>query len=522
MTSSSSRVSISRPLSILLAIVVVVAWVGYPELAFAEKKKRVVVLDFEGPKAAKFQKGVIKLIKKSHTVVPLDEWNGTADELGATDMTDKNVKKVAKKLKVDAVVHGKIEKRRDSYLIQIKLRSGKSGAVVGTRIDTKADGPKIAGQASKDLKTELVAAITDIKSAKKAKDEEEVAEADTEEEEPVGKGKKGKKGKGDEAVEEEAGDEQPKGKKFSKRDQDAEGGDKVGDEEGGDDESAEGKEVASKEEDEKQEDGGSVEKEAAPGTPVANPMSPGERAVDLLAGVSFNARKMKFSYTGLMATEAPPPYNGVPVAGLLIDATVYPLAIGHTRKGMMKNLGLTLMYDRVIKIESKANGMTLPTTQQRYAVGAAFRYPFNDSATAPVAGLIVRYGRQSFQITGMSGIPNVNYTIIDPIAFFKYPLSTKMVVGVNLGYLLISNAGQIQNAQNYGKGGVSGFEGELSLDYFFTKNIYAHAAFRFETIAFSFPASGMLSSMRDGDPEQDVFGARDSYYGGAVTAGYAF
>ena len=48
-----------------------------------------------------------------------------AEELDASKVTEKNVKKVAKKVKVDGVVWGKVEKDGDSYTLKLKLRAGK-------------------------------------------------------------------------------------------------------------------------------------------------------------------------------------------------------------------------------------------------------------------------------------------------------------------------------------------------------------------------------------------------------------
>jgi hypothetical protein len=63
-----------------LALAVIVLWVG---VANAGGRKRVVVLDFEGPKADKFHDDVVKLIKKSHSVISAEKWNGAAEDLGA-------------------------------------------------------------------------------------------------------------------------------------------------------------------------------------------------------------------------------------------------------------------------------------------------------------------------------------------------------------------------------------------------------------------------------------------------------
>jgi len=143
-----------------------------------------------------------------------------------------------------------------------------------------------------------------------------------------------------------------------------------------------------------------------------------------------------------------------------------------------------------------------------------------------VIGATVRYGRQNFTISSAGGvmpdIPNVNYTIIDPGVMFRFQAAPKFVLNANLGFMLFTNTGQIQKTDQYGPATVTGFEGEFGGDYMLTRNIFARAAFKFETIGFKFGGTGMLSTGRDADATQDVFGARDNYIGGAVSVGYLY
>jgi len=555
MTSSRSRASRNSRLATLL---VVLAAFCLPTVAHAEKRKRVVVLELDGPKAEKFHDDLVRLIKKSHTVIPVDKWNGTAEELDASKLTDKDLKKVAKKLHVDVIIQGKIEKRRDEYLIKLKLRAGKSGSLVGDGIDTKAEGPRLDGKASKDLKDELMDAIDALESnraggggddeeadeekpAKKkpAKKDEDEEEAD--EEKPAKKGfskksdeeadeeKPAKKKPAKKDEEEEADEEKPAKKGFSKKSDETAASRAI--KGGGDDEEESPlpkttKKRPAKKDDDEEEDGGRRKKTASKeddeegveaegegeAMEAAQALSPGERAVDVVLGLSLNARRMSFTSAGT----APVGYKGVPVAGVLVDGTIFPLAVGHKRGGMIKNLGLTVMYDKVIKINSKANGMSLPTTEARYAFGAAFRYPFGTEATAPVIGASLRFGRQNFTISGMTELPNVNYTIVDPMLTFKYPVNDKVILGANLGVMLVLGTGQIQKADQYGAASVFGVEGELGGDYALTKNIFARAAFKFETIGFTFKGTGAKAMANS------VSGARDTYLGGAVTVGYLY
>jgi hypothetical protein len=556
MTSSRSKASTSR---LLAAAVALVCALG--ATAIAGGRKRVVVLDFEGPHADKFHDDVVRILKKTHTVVPVDKWNGAAEDLGAAKATDKDIKKVAKKLKIDGIVSGKIEKRRDEYIIRLKLREGKSGAAVGGAIDTKAEGPRVDGKAQEDIKGELVDAIDglamnrggddddeDEKPAKRPPPKKDKADdtADDEDEKPA-KRPPPKKDRADDA---DDADEKPK-KAFSKRDDDKVGGDKVGKKDKADDADDEDerpakkppKKVAKKDSDDEADedeapkhkkakkkvargdDDESVEAGSDDGDAMdkAVALSPAQRAVDAIVGVSFTARRLSFSSQSDLVSK-PPGYKGNPVPGGMLDATIYPLAFGHKRTDLLKNVGLTLMYDRVISLKSKdpASGMTLPTTESRYAFGAVFRYPFGSGERQPVVGAALTYGSQSFTISGTPDIPNVKYTIIEPTLTFRYPATAKIILNVDAGLLLFTNTGDIQQKTSYGSATVTGFEGTVGADYLITANIFARVAVKYESIGFKFKGTGTQSTGRDGDPEQDVFGAKDNYIGGFATVGYAY
>src|SRR5262249_39252594 len=159
---------------------------------------------------------------------------------------------------------------------------------------------------------------------------------------------------------------------------------------------------------------------------------------------------------------SPPGYKGTPVAGALVDLTLYPLAFGHKSKAITKDIGVNAYFDRVLVINSKdpQSGMTLATAMQRYSFGAAFRHALGKEDAAPVVGGMLRYGRQNFTIQHTApntpDIPNVNYTSIEPSVFFKYPASPKLTINISAGFMLITNAGQIQNSDQYGTSSAKG------------------------------------------------------------------
>lgn len=601
MTNSRSSISINK---LLIVIATLVLWVGSAKA----ERRRVVVLEFEGPKAEKFHDDVVKLLKKSHTVISVEKWNGAAEELDAAKVTAKNVKKIAKKLKVDGVVTGIIEKRRDEYIIRLKLRAGTSGETTGNSVQTKAEGPRLDGQAQRDIKEELIGAIDELdanrggssddeeedapKKKKKGGDEEEEEtdapkksgfsrkgdKAEDEEDEPAKEKpltKKEKKAKAEEEkrakAEEEkrakaeaklAAEEEAKAKKDKKKKKTEEADEETEalatKKDKGDDEEEDSpkskKRAKSADDEEGDEDGGRKKKASADDegeeedgisaktdeddADTATKLSPANRAIDAVVGLSFTARKLKFTYQADLG-KAPPGYKqSVPVAGAMIDLTGYPMAFGHKNKSITSNIGVNVLYDQVIKINSQKRyadgaGMqqiaNLATKESRWAFGGVFRYPLGSGPKAMVLGGRLTYGRQQFTVEqtlpngDKTDIPNVHYSMITPAAFFQFPVTPKIIFNLEAAFLLITNTGAIQNPDQYGAATVTGFEFDTGIDYMLLKNVFVRAAFRYETIGFKFKGDPMSQThTRDADPDQDVTGARDSYLGGTATLGYLY
>ncbi len=557
MTSSRSKISRS---SLVAAIAVLVLAAS---TALAGGHKRVVVLDFEGPKAEKFHDDVVKILKKSHTVVPLEKWTSTADELDAAKVTEKNVKKVAKKLKIDGVITGKIEKRHDEYVIVLKLRSGASGEVVGNKVETKSDTPRIEGDSQRAIKDELVAAVDDLEAnhggasddeataddppKKKHKDDDAAATDDPPKkkhhkdddaaaatDDPPKKHHKDddaaaatddppkKHHKDDDAA---ATSDDPPKKKKHKDDDEASGS-------GDDPPKKKHKRVAASEDD----DG--VTKESGDHPDAMDPetaVNPANRAIDLGIGLSFTARKLSFKSDADLAAPPPDYSNQAPLPGAYIDGTVYPLSIGHHRTDALAGLGLTFSYDRVLYIKSEkaytdATTMmtavaSLATTESRWSVGPIFRYPLNGKGA--VGGSVV-YSKQTFKIAQQlpdmspTDVPDVTYQAFEVGGFVQYPVIPKLTADLNVGLMAITNPGDIGSTNQYGGGGKIGFEGALGADYMLKPKIFLRAQIRVEEVSLSFNGTGTQTTNRDSDPAQDVHGATDLYYGGAVTIGFFY
>src|SRR6185436_965678 len=87
---------------------------------------------------------------------------------------------------------------------------------------------------------------------------------------------------------------------------------------------------------------------------AATALSPGQRFLDAALGMSVTMRRLTFGYSKALRAR-PNGYSGVPAPGALVDVTVYPLAFGHTRRDVVKDIGIELLYDRVPMLNSKAS-----------------------------------------------------------------------------------------------------------------------------------------------------------------------
>ena len=258
---------------------------------------------------------------------------------------------------------------------------------------------------------------------------------------------------------------------------------------------------------------------------AATAVSPGQRAVDVTLGMSITMRRMTFTIDPMLRA-TPPGYKGIPVAGAVVDATVYPLAVFHKRHDIYKDIGLEVLYDLVLKLSSRdpMTGMVYPTEEARYLVAPTFRHAFGSSATAPMVYGSLGYMGQRFNIKGMVDIPDVKYTMVTPGAGAKLPLLTpKAILGVDGRIYLITSTGAIQDPNQYGGAKVFGYEASASVEYRFMPNLFARAAVRYEKISFDFAGTGFQSTSRDGNPmTQDVSAGTDTYFGGSVIVGVAY
>ena len=475
MATSRSSGSASRLITACLAAALALV----PRVSTA---KSVVVLEFSGPKASKFRNMVGKILTEDHTIVSVRKYERAARKLGARSMSKRNVRRVAKKIGADGVVTGEVQRKGDKYRLVVRLRSGSSGAFVGERVSVTVRGTKLSSKAKRRLREDLSRALDELGSNDRGDDAEEEEEEDEDEDE--------------DEDEEEDEDE----------DEDEDDGDGEPEDEG------QALDLSDEE--------------------LADLKVRG-RGLIISAGVGPIVRNLDFNSASL----EPDGYNSSVVPAGVLKADLYPLAFNLANKSETRNIGLSVELEQILQVKTEVEGgggaVDLPTEHRRYAIGVIARRNFGTTPTSPTLTASIRYNRARFEIDRAPAeamgiivdVPNVDYTYYDPGIGVRYPFNEKTAFGGEAKFLYVTEAGEIEDEDQYGEASVTGFDVGVHVEYKVNPRLFILAGARAIGFAFDFnPTEGEVPALidRNGDGVQDVGGGLDRYLGGYLSAGYLF
>jgi len=509
----------TRSLAVAIGVVGLLLFAGT-----AEARIRVAVVAFEGDDSGAVQEVVTDLLDGDYSVSGTKAVNRTVDKLGLdANMSDKDLKKLANELEVDAILRGDLQKKGARKLLHVKVYlNGKK--VRGFKVEfasVKSEKFKSA------LKDKIDEKLSGQESAKK-KVEEAPAEPASDEEDPIGGSKKTKKTAKADKTDMKAEKAALKTKTDAPEEESTEKADKeeqAGDEEDPDKKAK--KRTAAADVDD--EDVGGVEKS------VTIEKSSGGRAANTVAfrldvGPSASSRQLKFSSRAF--EEAPKPYQNAPVGGMRVAGELYPLAFGNPHS-FISGFGFAGMYDQTLKLNLQSTaqpGTKFPVTQRHWSVGARFRIAFGSSARAPTVTLGGGYFHRNFRVDRsqlMTGniidLPNVLYKGFDPGLEFRIPIIKQVALLFGGQLLLVTDSGQIQQLNQYGRAKITSGQGMAGLDIVIANRIGVRLAGEMAQFGFAFTGNGDQTFNRDNDPATpDVGGAADRYYGGSFTLGVLY
>ena len=505
-----------RPL--LVFLMVLVAW---PTVA-AAKPTRVVIGPIVGDDDSSVAAAIKASISSDVTVVGKRETTRASDKLKLSEeLTDKEAKKLLKETQADAVIKGTLDSG-DPMALHLKIYTK-------TAIKPKAFTLSFKDAASDKFRATLRKTILSKLGVVESADG-----ADPAPEEPAEEPKPKHPKKPPTEAGGEDGAEEPKPKHPKKPPTEA------GNEDGATGEDGETplpkpkhpkKPKKPPEEGEEGEPGGGSDDDDA--KPAATTGRTANRdAVRVDFGPSLTARQLTFASRNF--PQAPKPFKNGAVPGARIDGEFYPLAIGNP-KSVAAGLGIAFDYDKTFSLTLRsvaADGTVVSATanQSRYSFGPRFRIGFGQKATSPSLTLGVSYGVRSFVVdrAGLADptlidIPDIQYKGFQPGIGLRIPFTPTIAFVLDARAFLVTDAGPIQLAAQYGQAKITGGEGRAGLDIVIHDRYAIQILGEFAAFGFAFTGNGAQTNSRDGDPSSpDVGGAADRYFGGAVTFGVLY
>ena len=507
-----------------------------PQVVWAQSK-HVLVQSFSGPGAAGARKAVVDTVKGKHDIVATRRWQKARKKLRVRKDTAKSLRALAREVNVDVIVDGVMAKKGARWELRLEVREGKSAKT--KRVSIPLRSPRIDAAGRRSMRQRLLPVIDGMRpvgreAARPERDEraepketarERRARLRQERDERRRREAEGaERADEDDEFDDDSGldgeFEDDDTEEFEDDDEFVDAQDDEEDEdvefEDGERDTPEddGEEPAARVTDDEEDPLDEGDQDDAPSS------APGERSLGRVSGgLSFMARRMSFTYTqGLM--DIPGGYDGNPVPGAYLRAELYPLSA-------LPNLGIEGYVDRVLTLKSQlaSGGAEFTTTQMRFGAGLAYRIPFGDSPRPTALTLRGGYHQLSFSIDTMGtpiDLPDVTYSMASAGASLSVPLGSRLALVAGGNYLHILGTGAMELPANYGGGTVIGLDAEVALELMATRHVIVRAGGQFLRMAYDFDGTGMKTTNRDADPDQDVGGALDVYFGGFVTAGYVF
>ncbi|HEU4728441.1 MAG TPA: hypothetical protein VFT22_11140 [Kofleriaceae bacterium] len=515
-----------------LALVSFAAFLLTSHAALAKPKVALTAID--GDASGDIHDAVAEALEgKELSLISSRQVNRAVDKLGdVADLTEKDFRKLATELEADAIVLARLDKVGKSKTLKFRLFVHKKMAKGFTVSFKDAKSEKFRTLLHDKMVDKLGAASDDSEDDRPARrrkagedDEDPFAARGERPGKADKKARKAKEARGDDD-EDEA---RPRKVKEARTGDDEDGARPGKLKEKSDDSDDElprkgKKQVATSE------DGD--ESEAALTATVEPARRTGNRpAARLDVGASVLQRSFKFN--AVPNPSGPRNTSLKPVPGVRVEAEAYPLAFSDPRSAAA-GIGLGIEYDKTLALNltSTADGVTVkvPVNQSHYSIGARYRLAFGNSELSPTLTFGAGYGKRVFtpKIPGdaPAGVvtsirrdtPATQYTILDPGATFRLPVTRAIALSLGGRGLLITDAGAIQSQSSYGRAKVYGIDADAALDVLLGSRFAVRFGFEFMQIGYTFQNVGALANNVDGDPmTADVGGLADRAIGGSAT-----
>jgi hypothetical protein len=456
--------------------------------AFA--KPKIAVAPFKGDKNNKVADAIAESLAEQAKVTEPKATGKAIKSLAlGNELDNDEAKKLRKKLEVDAVVQGKLDKDGKNQTLKIAIFvKGKEPARFTVQFKTtsvkfrddmrdvimkkvEADDGKVASNDDDDKKNK-----------KKKKDDDDDGDKKKNKDDDDDRKKKKKK----------KNDDDDDRKKATKKDV-AEGG-------GTDD------------------DGGTrVRKKKRQVDDDETPTGPRKLAARLDVGAFAGVRRLTYSST----MQGPRPVGTFTRAAHL-EGELYPFAFGDQKSAAATGFGLAAEYEKTVGLAITIPGTTtaVPIDQSHYSIGVRYRIAANPTTAITIGADYARRqyiaDRSKLGSPGELDAPDVDYKAIFPSLGIAKRFSTKAAFFARAGGLAILDTGDIQERDQYGAATVFGLDARAGFDVFVSERVALRFAGHFGQISFKFKGNGDLAEARG------VEGATDREFGLASMLGVTY
>lgn len=255
---------------------------------------------------------------------------------------------------------------------------------------------------------------------------------------------------------------------------------------------------------------------------------PGRVAVRADLGGSVKNRTLRWTQRPYDTfPQGPKNFKNGYVPGARFEGELYPLAFSDP-KSPAAGLGIFGGYDRVVGNNLSTSlepGVVVPTKFYAWWIGAKYRLSIGKEAVAPSVTIGAAYGKRGFspdRDTLMDprslDIPTTRYKMFLPSLGFRVPFARPVALVADVRVPLVLDAGPVQQLDSYGRAKITAVEGLAGFDLTFSKNFGLRLAFEYARYGFEFEGNGFETNSRDADPDtQDIGGAVDQSLGGSAT-----
>jgi hypothetical protein len=133
---------------------------------------RVAVLPLAGKRARAIDKALTRVVRQRYEVVPGKRYRKAARKLKAKSSRAKHIRKVARKLDLDAVVESVLKKRgKKRYELKIRLLAGDTGKELSS-FKMKLKRRRLSGNDERRLQRKLYAALGEVQVADEPEEED--------------------------------------------------------------------------------------------------------------------------------------------------------------------------------------------------------------------------------------------------------------------------------------------------------------------------------------------------------------